>query len=140
MIHIRRTLPADTPQLENLFQLMRQHTFTTRPATVFQIGDYVKSTEGEDVWVAEDNGKILGFVSTYPSDNFIHNLFIHPDAQRMGLGTQLLSIAEANLGRPMTLKIAMDNLTPCPFYEKHGWVRVSAHADGTEPYVLYRKD
>ena len=92
------------------------------------------------MWVAEDNGQILGFISTYPSDNFIHNLFVYPDAQRTGLGTQLLMIAEANLGRPMTLKIAMDNLKVCPFYEKHGWVKVSAHEGGADPYVLYRKD
>ena len=140
MTHIRRAHPEDTPQLEKLFQLTCQRTFATRPATDFQIGDYAKSTTGEDVWVAEENDQILGFVSIYPANNFVHNLFIHPDSQRIGLGTHLLHMAEMNLGHPMTLKIAMDNLTACSFYEKHGWVRISVHEDGNEPYVLYRKN
>lgn len=139
MTPIRRATSEDTPQLERLFQLTRQHTFAMRPATDFQGGDYAKSTEGEDVWVAEKNGKIIGFVSTYPADNFIHNLFIHPDVHRTGLGTQLLHIAEATLARPMTLKIAMDNLKACSFYEKHGWVKISTHVDGDEPYMVYGK-
>lgn len=56
------------------------------------------------------------------------------------LGTQLLHIAEANFGSPMTLKIAMDNLKPCGFYEKYGWYKASQHDDASEPYLLYKKD
>jgi len=40
----------------------------------------------------------------------------------------------------MTLKIAMDNLKPCGFYEKYGWYKVSRHDDASEPYLLYKKD
>ena len=47
--------------------------------------------------------------------------------------------AEANLARPMTLKIAMDNLDVCAFYEKQGWSQVSVHENEAEPYLLYRK-
>jgi GNAT superfamily N-acetyltransferase len=71
---------------------------------------------------------------------FIHNLFIHPIHQKCGNGTQLLKVAEKNLGRPMTLKIAMDNLKACGFYEKHGWHKVSVHEDTLEAYTLYKKD
>jgi ribosomal protein S18 acetylase RimI-like enzyme len=119
----------------------RQHTFASRHPDEFQIGDYQKSTAEDEVcWVAEEHGSIVGFVSTYPADNFIHNLFVHPERQAKHIGTQLLHIAEANLGRPMTLKIAMDNLKPCGFYEKHGWYKVSQYDDTSEPYLLYKKD
>ena len=123
-----------------MFQFVRQNTFTSRPATEFLIGDYIKSTDEDEVWVAEDNGIILGFVSTYPSHNFLHNLFVLPDAQGKYIGTQLLRIAEDNLARPMTAKIAMDNLKVCSFYEKYGWSKVSIHEDAEEPYVLYEKN
>lgn len=137
---IRKPTHEDTVQLEILFQLIRRKTFTSRPENEFQIGDYQKSTADDEVWVAEQNGAIVGFVSTYPANNFLHNLFVHPGSQGQGIGTQLLQVAEANLARPMTLKIAMDNLAACRFYEKYGWYQVSVHEDVREPYILYGKD
>ena len=140
MISIRRAKHEDIQQLEILFQFTRQETFASRPNNEFQIGDYQKSTADDEVWVMEENTAIIGFVSVYSADNFIHNLFIHPSHQRCGKGTQLLQIAEKNLERPMTLKVAMDNLRVCSFYEKHGWYQASIHQDTAEPYMLYKKD
>ena len=140
MITIRKVTPNDISQLEVLFQVCRQLTFVSRHPDEFQIGDYQKSTAEDEVWVAEEHGSIVGFVSTYPTDNFIHNLFVHPEHQAKHIGIQLLHIAEANLGRPMTLKIAMDNLKPCGFYGKYGWYKASQHDDASEPYLLYKKD
>lgn len=139
MILICRTHPQDIFHLENFYQVMRQVTFVTRSSADFQLGDYAKSTAEEDVWVAKQDNKIVGFVSAYSMGNFIHNLFVHPDHQRQGIGTQLLASAEAILKRPMTLKIAMDNLNVCAFYEKQGWQQVSVHEEDPEPFLLYRK-
>ncbi len=140
MMVIRKATAKDTPALEVLFQVTRQSTFTLRPSDEFQIGDYQKSTAEDDVWVAEKSGEIVGCVSTYRFDNFIHNLFVHPKYQGQGTGSKLLKIAEQNLARPMTLKIAMDNLKVCGFYEKYGWYQASEHNDMDEPYVLYKKN
>jgi ribosomal protein S18 acetylase RimI-like enzyme len=140
VVTIRKTKSEDTPQLEALFQLTRQKTFASRPKSEFQMGDYAKSVEEDEVWVAEENGNIVGFVSTYPAHNFVHNLFVHPDHQGRGIGSRLLQTAEANLSRPMTLKIAMDNRKVCAFYERWGWFMVSAHEEAEKPYVLYGKD
>ena len=140
MSNIRKVNQEDIPQLEILFLLTRIKTFPERPEHEFQIGDYQKSTADDEVWVMEEANKIIGFVSTYSADNFIHNLFIHPIHQKCGNGTQLLKVAEKNLGRPMTLKIAMDNLKESGFYEKHGWHKVSVHEDTVEAYTLYKKD
>lgn len=140
MVTIRKAKPEDTPQLEALFQRTRQETFITRPHDEFQLGDYAKSVEEDEVWVAEENGDVVGFVSTYPADNFIHNLFVLTHHQGRGIGSRLLQTAEANLSRPMTLKIATDNFDVCGFYECRGWLQVSVHEDAPEPYVLYKKD
>lgn len=139
MATIRKAKPEDTPQLETLFQLSRQKTFTSRPEDEFQIGDYAKSVEEDEVWVAEENGDVVGFVCTYPADNFVHNLFVHPDDQGKGIGSRLLQTAEANLLIPMTLKITMDNIKACVFCEKHDWHQVSVYEDAEEPYILYKE-
>jgi ribosomal protein S18 acetylase RimI-like enzyme len=139
MMNLRKPNMEDIDALEELFQLTRQHTFTLRPAEEFKIGDYAKSTQEDEVWLAEETGVIIGFVSIYTSDNFIHNLFVHPKSQGKGIGKQLLQVAEENLDRPMTLKAAMDNPKSFSFYEKYGWHQVSIHEDVDEPYILYRK-
>lgn len=136
---IRKQIESDVDQLELLFQSVRRKTFIIRSSDDFLIGDYQKSTAEDEVWVAEESGIIVGFVSTYPSHNFIHNLFVYPEYQGKGIGTDLLKVAEASLACPMTLKIAMDNLSVCSFYEKHGWVEGSVHEEVDEPYILYIK-
>lgn len=137
---IRKPRQEDIPELGVLFQLTRQHAFVSRSKEEFQIGDYTQSTVDEEVWVAEEDGIIVGFVSIYLPSNFVHSLYVHPDYQGRGIGMQLLQIAEGNLGRPMTLKIAMDNEKACSFYEKYGWCQLSVHEDAEEPYWLYGKD
>jgi len=116
-ILIRKARYEDGQELEKLFQVTRQKTFKSRSPDEFKIEDYKKSTEGEIVWVATKDGKISGFISVY-MPNFIHNLFVYPRFQNKGIGTQLLQKAEESLQLPMELKIAMDNLKACPFYEK----------------------
>lgn len=92
------------------------------------------------VWIAEEKGVIIGFVSIYFPHNFVHNLFVHPLFQRKNIGTQLLKTAENNLKRPLTLKVALDNLDVCSFYEKQGWYKISIHEEAKDPYVLYKKN
>ncbi|MGI4851133.1 MAG: GNAT family N-acetyltransferase [Janthinobacterium lividum] len=137
---IRKANSKDILELEILFQFIRRETFKSRPENEFQIGDYAKSVEQDKVWVAEEDNTLVGFVSIYLADNFIHNLFVHPNYQNLGIGSCLLQTAEDNLSSPMTLKIALDNPKVCPFYKSHGWLEMSIHEDVPEPYILYKKD
>ena len=92
------------------FRLLAERHSPYSPIDEFQIGDYQKSTADDEVWVAEEDGKIAGFLSIYPADNFIHNLFVHPDHQGRDIGGRLLQTAESKLAHPMTLKVGMDYL------------------------------
>ena len=135
---IREAQEEDIQELEKLFQITRQQTFKHRDLSEFKIGDYVQSTKEDVVWVAVKNGKIAGFISVFIPD-FIHNLFVDRLFQNQGIGTQLLQKAEEHLADRIELKIALDNLGACQFYQKHGWQEVSVHRDEPEPYLLYRK-
>jgi GNAT superfamily N-acetyltransferase len=43
------------------------------------------------IWVAAQNGHRLGFASVWTNDNFLHNLFVDPQYQSMGVGHELLN-------------------------------------------------
>jgi ribosomal protein S18 acetylase RimI-like enzyme len=104
------------------------------------MGNYINSTQEDEVWIAENQHGIVGFFSIYPKDNFIHNLFVHPKSQGKGVGKALLDHAEQNLAKPMTLKVALNNANACGFYEHYGWHLISVHKNAPEPYWLYGKN
>ena len=137
---IREANNEDTYALEEIFLITRQNTFIHTPSDNFKIGDYKKSTEGEEVWLSEENGNIIGFISLWLPDNFIHNLFVHPNCQGRGIGKELLIKAEERLSRPIELKVRIDNQNACIFYKKHGYKKISTHENEPESYMLFRKN
>lgn len=85
MISIRKAKESDISQLEKLFLISRQKTFTWDNPSKFKVEDYKKATEGETVFIAEnDTQEIVGFISVWEHDAFpfIHHLFISPDHLR----------------------------------------------------------
>ena len=105
-----------------------------------------------DAFVAEDDGRIVGFVSTgAPEDEAaeqreVFAIYVLPDAWGTGAATALLdSAVEAMRGRGAAdaiLWVLDDNPRARHFYEREGW-----HADGsaeseylglTVPLVRYR--
>ena len=101
MTKIRIANENDILQLEKLFLEIRQQSFTWERPEKFKIEDYRKSTEGEVVFLAEDNGEILGFISIWAQDSFIHNLFIRHDRQNEGIGKLLLKKAIEQFPQPL---------------------------------------
>jgi len=93
MITIRQAKESDTSQLEKLFLVTRQQTFHWESPNKFKLEDYKKATEGESVFVAEDNrGTIIGFISVWEMDEFpfIHHLFVASEHQRKRVGEVLI--------------------------------------------------
>lgn len=136
---IREPKEKDQKTLELIFLITRKKTFIPRPAEIFSLEDYHESVAGEEMWVAEQDGVVVGFVSMWVDDNFIHNLFVHPDWHGLGIGSALLKKAESRLKFPMELKVRLENSKACQFYQKHGWVQVDLSPDPKEPYFCYRK-
>ena len=74
---------------------------------------------GNEVWVADDGGRIEGYVGFDP--DWVHHLYVHPDAQGQSIGPQLLALAMAD-GRPRRLWTFQQNDRARRFYEKRGFV------------------
>jgi len=138
MLVIRDYLTSDQTVLEPIYLHSRQKVFSWVPADQFKTEDFLKDTEGELILVAELDSVVIGFISIWMQDNFIHNLFLDPKYQGKSYGGVLLAEGLKMMGRPARLKCAVQNVGACSFYEKNGWVIESTSDQGpTGPYHNY---
>jgi GNAT superfamily N-acetyltransferase len=98
--------------------------------------DFDSSTQDEEIWVAEEGGLLVGFVSIFREDNFIHNLYVEPKQPPRGIGSALLKTAEATFTDMGTLKCLVQNERALAFYLKNGWHIISAGDAGKDAYYL----
>ncbi|WP_084804007.1 GNAT family N-acetyltransferase [Bradyrhizobium sp. NAS80.1] len=79
-------------------------------------------TAEETIYVAEEAGIVVGFVTVYEPDDFLHHLYIHPTASRRGIGTALLNLALHRHGGYLKLKCQARNTSARAFYRRAGWI------------------
>lgn len=86
------------------------------------IEGFSESIEGEEVHVAVLDETIVGFVSVWASERFIHHLYVLPWYQDRGVGSTLLRICEEVYGSPLSLKCDKRNERARRFYRGKGWL------------------
>lgn len=80
----------------------------------------------EEVFVAIRDGELAGFLSFYPSDSFVHSLFVETRGE--GIGPALLDHVIAKAGR-VSLKCADENAAARRFYHRLGYVEIDRGED-----------
>ncbi|TCZ68608.1 N-acetyltransferase, partial [Paenibacillus albiflavus] len=123
-MNIREAHEGDYPELRKLYLKSRHNTFVWDNIIEMTLEDFDKHTEDEFIIVAEEAGILMGFTSLYLPDNFIHNLFVHPDCSGKGVGSRLLQAADVKMNKPMLLKCVSKNHKALTFYERNGWKKV----------------
>ena len=124
--------------------------FTWRPDGHFQAADFTRFAAEEEVWLAlmgdaperdreaarqSDNEAaksdlpLLGILSLFRPENFIHCLYVDPDAQRLGIGKALVAHVRKVVDAPLTLKLDVPNRRAIAFYEATGWERMTGLDD-----------
>jgi len=83
--------------------------------------DFGALLEGEAIHIAELNGKLVGFVSVWAVERFIHHLYVLPEHQGRGVGGALLKACEDIYGLPLSLKCDFCNEAARRFYRNRGW-------------------
>lgn len=138
MIKIRKAETRDTPQLESLFLITRQHTFHWDSPDKFKLEDFKQSTAGETILVADDDSTIVGFISVWEHDAipFIHHLFVAPNHQRKGIGKLLMQSLLTRLPPPYRLKCVTKNKDALAFYQKQGWIEIGQGVGEDGDYLL----
>lgn len=108
-------------ELREIFFTVRKDTFHWIEPKALKLSDYDESTKDELLLAAFINNKIVGFVSIWVPDKFIHNLFVLQDFQGKGVGTALINEAAKRVGLPLTLKCVKENTKAFDYYKSHNW-------------------
>ena len=110
-----------------------------------KIGDEL-FTQHEDVWLAEEGGRLLGFLAIRRSRTngweTLEKLYVDPEAQNRGVGTALLDKAKELRPEGLYLWVFQKNEGARRLYEREGFELVEL-TDGSanmehEPDALYR--
>ncbi|HCH6293860.1 TPA: GNAT family N-acetyltransferase [Vibrio parahaemolyticus] len=123
--------------VKKLYRDSRLATFTWQDSVLFEFSDFARDTEDEDIWVANKSNEILGFVSIWESDKFIHHLFVSPNNLRSGVGLKLLDFARQRYSN-LSLKCFTQNSNAIGFYRSQGFTIVETVDDGAESYHLMK--
>ena len=120
-VQVRRFSEDDRSPLKEMYLKSREHAFDWLGSPLFQLDDFDRDTDGEIIWVGTKFDRPVGFISVWEPEDFIHNLFVHPDFFGCGIGSMLLNEALANIGRPARLKCEERNVQAREFYLSRGW-------------------
>lgn len=79
-----------------------------------------------EVYVYEDNNKILGFVGL--SENYLAGIFIRQDVQSKGIGKTLMNFVKG-IKEQINLSVYQKNERAIKFYQREGFVIQSENID-----------
>jgi ribosomal protein S18 acetylase RimI-like enzyme len=138
---LRRATADDGPEIAALFR-RSFGTLTFLPTLHTPEEDrahFGRIVAEQEVWVSEDDGRILGFASL--TDDELTNLYVEPDAHGRGVGTALLDRAKEQRPAGFRFWVFQQNERARRFYERHGAVaiRFTEGSDNEErqPDALY---
>jgi GNAT superfamily N-acetyltransferase len=120
---------AEVADAAALYVRSGRAAFTWRPPEHFQAADFKLFAQDEEVWLALLGEAPVGILSIYRPENFIHCLYVDPDAQRLGVGRALVAHIRRIAGAPLTLKLDVPNRRAIQFYEATGWQRMTGLDD-----------
>lgn len=117
---IRAYAPSDSPACIRIFDLAWHSGHPYAPRRI-DLASFEAETKGETLLVAEVGNRIVGFVSIYLPQSFVHHLYVDPALQGRGIGGALLAQAVALAGGQASLKCQTRNGDAVAFYRRLGW-------------------
>ena len=138
--YVRGASAADSASLQGVYLKTRVERFHWLDASQLRESDFDRDTAGEKIWLAELDGRVIGFVSVWLPDNFIHHLFVLPEFSGQKVGSALLAVCLGAIGRPAQLKCLSANLEALQFYLAKGWKTISKGFSADGEYHLMQKD
>jgi GNAT superfamily N-acetyltransferase len=135
-MEIGEACPDEWLELERIYRETRLARFTwLRPERILE-STLARDAEGEAVYVAREAGLVLGFVSVWAQDAFVHHLYVDLSRHRRGAGSALLDFAARRHPGPLRLKCAELNQPAREFYQSRGWSAIDRGCSEDGDYLL----
>ena len=139
MITIRPAEPSDTDALQRLYEEF-VHEADWLPEEAKKDPDFAATSAGERVTVAESaEGEIVGLMSVWERESFVHTLCVSDAWKGQGIGTRLLDSLEGWLPQPWRLKCVAANRQAVGFYRGRGWRHIETAIGKQGVYYLLEK-
>jgi ribosomal-protein-alanine N-acetyltransferase len=146
-VKIRKSIAGDACEIEEVRKITWINVYPNKKAGITvadiesklknnaNVKEKQKSEEREknhgnktkQTWVAEENGKIIGFCAVGNTDrrNRILAIYVRPQYQNKGIGSKLITNGLKWLGgdKKIYVNVVEYNLNAINFYEKHGFVK-----------------
>jgi ribosomal protein S18 acetylase RimI-like enzyme len=130
---------ADREKLRELYLLCRIQAFYWIDSASFTLEDFDGHTDQEDVWVAECDNEIAGFMAVWPPDAFIHHLYIDTAYRGKGIGKAMLALTAQTYPSPLSLKCLIKNEPAIQFYRALNWDIIGEGSDTLGDYFLMQR-
>ena len=137
MLQIVEKNKKHIPDLQRIFLEVRQKTFYWLDTQNYNLTDFDSETEGEFILVAVFNDEVVGFISLWLPDNFIHHFYIDEIYQHHKIGTKLLKEAIQIMNTPIKLKCLEKNIIAIDFYKKKGFIPIDKGVSNHGEYILF---
>jgi len=118
-MEVRRAKPHELGACADLYVRVLSETFTWLRPERHRREDFLRAAAEEEVYVAVEDGRILGIAGFYRPQNFIHSLYV--DTRGRGVGKALLDRMAAVADGPLSLKVQAPNLRAQAFYRREGF-------------------
>jgi len=135
-LEIRRARSDELAACADLYLKVLTDTFTWMPAERHDRREFLRSAADEEIYVAVEDGRVVGLAGFLPSMGFIHSLYVEPRGR--GIGKALLD----HLGRvargPLSLKVQEQNRRAQAFYAREGFVAAERGRDAGADVIWIR--
>ncbi|WP_284620780.1 GNAT family N-acetyltransferase [Aquabacterium humicola] len=99
--------------------------------------NFSEVSSGETVIVCcSPEDQVIGFVSVYVPESFVHHLYVARSQQGRGVGRALLYSLESWLSMPWRLKCLTQNERALAFYLSQGWAEEHRALGPEGPFAL----
>ncbi|AGT10699.1 GNAT family N-acetyltransferase [Paracoccus aminophilus] len=136
--------PEDADALARIYLEARREIMPKAAPDSFTLEDFAQDSAGEVVLVARgaggpENGAknrgVLGFLSLWAADHFIHMLYLDKAARGRGIGAALLQALPDWPNQPYRLKCLVENQRARHFYVAKGFAVLREATSSEGDYV-----
>ena len=119
-MEIRRARTDELGACADLYVRVLSETFTWLPPERHRREDFLRAAREEEVYVAIEDGRIVGLAAFVRPQNFLHSLYV--DERKRGVGKALLDHVTRMADGPLSLKVQAPNLRAQAFYRREGFL------------------